>query len=58
MHLPANAYWEAMDNAFSSWAPATRMEDPDGISGSWLLPDPALLLHLGSKSMDEKSLCL
>lgn len=24
-----------------TWAPTTQVEDPDGVSGSWLEPDPA-----------------
>lgn len=33
MQLPAKASWEVVGGGSSAWAPATHVEDPDGILG-------------------------
>lgn len=34
--------WEAGADGSGAWVPATHMGDPDGVLGSWILPDVAL----------------
>nr|XP_051711027.1 zinc finger protein 717 isoform X1 [Oryctolagus cuniculus] len=42
IQLPTNAHGNTADDGPINWVPATHVEDPDAVPGSWLQPDPAL----------------